>query len=141
MILRQDETIPPHGHYRVVSGFYVLDGEVAVRHYNRLEEVGDKVRIRKTIDATLGPCGYTTNSEFHDNIHWLQGLAPQSFLFRLNVKGTPTKTFGGTNRESQRVYIDPTGEPDESGAIVAAYVDESVAKQLKIRQMRPCVAL
>ena len=141
IIVRQDETIPPHGHYRVVSGFYVLEGEVAVRHYDRLEEIGDKVRIRKTIDTTLGPRGYTTNSEFHDNIHWLQGLAPQSFLFRLNVKGTPTETFGSPDRESQRVYVDPTGEPDQSGEIIAKYVDESAAKQLKIRPTRACVAL
>jgi hypothetical protein len=141
MVLRQGATIPPHGHYRVVSGFYVVEGEIAVRHYDRVEEIGDKVRVRKAFDATLGPRGYTTNSEFHQNIHWLQGLASTSFLFRLNVKGTPTKTFGSPNRQSDRVYVDPTGEPDETGSVVAKYVDESVARQLRIRQAYSCAEL
>ena len=112
-----------------------------MRHYDRLEEIGDEVRVRKTFDAALGPRGYTTNSEFHHNIHWLQGLAPTSFLFRLNVKGTATKTFGGPNRQSDRVYVDPTGDPDQAGTVIAKYVDEHVAQSVENSLTYSCAEL
>src|SRR5262245_40451792 len=49
LILRRGETVPPHGHCRVVSGFYLLDGRVAARHYDRVREVGDKLLVRKVL--------------------------------------------------------------------------------------------
>jgi hypothetical protein len=131
LILRAGEQIPPHGHYRVVSGFYVLDGEVAVRHYDRVREEGARLLVRQTLDAVLGPGGYTTNSEYHQNIHWLCGLGPRSYLFRVTVSGTPTKTFGGGRRRGERVYVDPTGAPGPGGLIAAPYVSEAEACRLR----------
>src|SRR5262249_24311091 len=74
LVLLGREQIPPHGHYRVVSGFYVLDGEVAVRHYDRVREEGGQVLIRPALDTVLRPGDYTTNSEYEQNIHWLCGI-------------------------------------------------------------------
>jgi hypothetical protein len=130
LILRKGEPIPPHGHYRVVSGFYVLQGQVAIRHYDRVREEGDAVLVRKVLDTTLDPGGYTTNSEFCNNIHWLFGLAPVSYLFRVTVLGTPTETFGGPGRSGDRVYLDPSGAPDSNGLISAPYISAEDAKKL-----------
>jgi hypothetical protein len=130
MVLRQGEQIPPHGHYRIVSGFYVLTGEVAIRHFDRVQEVGQEVLLRKVLDTTLGPAGFTTNSENHHNIHWLLGLAPVSYLFRVTVSGTPTQTFGGPDRQGERVYVDPTGPTDAGGLIRAPYITEQQAKKI-----------
>ncbi|GEM_PF-5487236 len=132
LILRAGEQIPPHGHYRVVSGFYVLAGRVAIRHYDRVREENGKLLVRKVLDTELGPGGFTTNSETYHNIHWLQGLAEQSYLFRVTALDTPTAAFGGTARTDPRIYVDPSGEPDESGLIAAAYVNEATAKRLFI---------
>jgi hypothetical protein len=131
LILRRGEQVPPHGHYRVVSGFYVLTGEVAIRHYDRVREVGDSVMVRKALDTVMGPGGFTTNSEHHHNIHWLYGLAPVSYLFRLTVLGTPTETFGGPGRLDDRVYVDPTGSPDADGLITARYISHQQAQQVR----------
>jgi hypothetical protein len=133
LILRLGETIPPHGHHRVVSGFFVLDGRVAIRHYDRIKECGDTLLVRQSLDANLGPGGFTTNSEFHHNIHWLQGLDERSYLFRVTVTDTPTRTFSPGDASNSRVYIDPTGEPDALGQIRARYVSEQAAKELSIR--------
>ena len=133
LILRNGEQIPPHGHYRVVSGFYLLDGEVAVRHYDRVREVGDRVQVRKALDTVLRAGGYTTNSEYRHNIHWLYGLAPVSYLFRMTVLGTPTATFGGPGRLGERVYVDPTGAPDADGLITAAYVSAGEAEKVRFQ--------
>jgi hypothetical protein len=133
LILRNGEQIPPHGHHRVVSGFYVLDGEVAVRHFDRVSPVPSGVRVRKVLDTVIGPGGYTTNSERHHNIHWLAGRAPTSYLFRVTVAGVPGRSFGEQVGTSERVYIDPTEPPDEAGLIVAPFVDEAAAKNLKFQ--------
>src|SRR6516164_1584367 len=130
LILRKGEPIPPHGHYRVLSGFYVLQGEVAIRHYYRVREEGEAVLVRKVLDTTLGPGGYTTNSEFRNNIHWLFGLAPVSYLFRVTVLGTPTETFGGPGRFGDRVYLDPTGAQDSNGLITAPYINADAARKV-----------
>jgi hypothetical protein len=129
LILREGEQIPPHGHSRVVSGFYVLEGEVAVRHFDRVRDLGDKVLVRKVFDAVVQPGGYTTNSEHHNNIHWLAGMVPVSYLFRITVLGTPTLPFrsGG---QSDRLYVDPSGEADNDGLIAAPYITEEQAKNI-----------
>jgi len=130
LILREGEQIPPHGHYRVVSGFLVLSGEVAARNYDRVQERDGGVLVRKVFDSVLGPGGFTTNSEHYHNIHWLIGLAPVSYLFRVTVLGTKVATFGGPGRTDTRVYVDPTAAPDDSGLILAPYIDDRAAKQL-----------
>lgn len=140
MILRRNEQIPPHGHYRVVSGFCLLEGEVGIRHYDRVREVGEKLIVRKVLDAVLHPGGYTTNSEYFQNIHWVYGLADVSFLFRVTVLGTPARTFGGPGREGDRVYIDPTSEPGDDGLIVATYITELDAKRLPFPRPESAVA-
>lgn len=130
LILRRGQQIPPHGHYRIVSGFYVLEGEVAVRHYDRVREEGGNLLVRQALSTVLTAGGYTTNSEYHHNIHWLCGLSPRSYLFRVTVSGTPTDTFGGGRRTGERVYVDPTAAPDAEGLIAAPYVSGTVAAGL-----------
>jgi hypothetical protein len=132
LILRSGEQVPPHGHYHVVSGFYVLEGKVAIRHYDRIREQNGKLLVRKVLDTELDPGGYTTNSETYHNIHWVQGLADRTYLFRVTATGTPTTAFGGVDRADSRVYVDPTGEPDAFEIITASYISEEAAKQLYI---------
>ncbi|HEY3934602.1 MAG TPA: hypothetical protein VGL65_08280 [Gemmatimonadales bacterium] len=133
IIVRAGDQIPPHGHSQVVSGFYVLTGRVAVRHYDRVEERDDHVLLRKSIDTEMGPGGYTTNSEYHQNIHWLLGIAPVSYLFRFTVTDVPVKRFSVSEHDHSRAYVDPTGAPDPSGLIRAPYVSEQAARAIPFR--------
>jgi hypothetical protein len=132
LILREGEQVPPHGHHRVVSGFYLLEGCVACRHYDRVREAEGRLVVRQTFDAILESGGHTTNSEYHHNIHWLRGLAPASYLFRVTVANTPTVAFGGEKSTHERVYVDPTGPADAEGLIWASYVTEEAAKRLEM---------
>lgn len=132
LILRQGEQVPPHGHNRVVSGFYLLAGQVACRHYDRVREFDGGLLVRPALDVVHEPGGYTTNSEFYHNIHWLLGIASASYLFRVTVTGTPTPLFGTTKTTSERVYVDPTGPADEEGLVQARYVSETAAKRLEM---------
>jgi len=130
LIVRAGEQIPPHGHSQVVSGFYVLEGEVAIRHYDRVQEFPSYVLLRRVIDTVLGPGGYTTNSEYHHNIHWLLGLAPVSYLFRFTVTDVPVRRFGSSERNGSRIYVDPTVPPEASGLIPAPYISGQEAKEV-----------
>lgn len=132
LILRRDERIPPHGHHRVVSGFFVLEGMVAIRHYDRIGDATGGLLVRKVLDTEMGPAGFTTNSENFQNIHWLQGLAEKSYLFRVTVVDTPSPTPHRKDTTDSRLYIDPTGEPDSTGLITAPFVSEADAKRLVI---------
>lgn len=131
LIVRGGEQIPPHGHSRVVSGFYVMEGKVAIRHYDRVQEFPEHVLLRKVIDTELGAGGFTTNSEYHHNIHWLLGLAPVSYLFRFTVTGVPVRPFSSSDREGSRVYVDPTVTPEESGLIRAPFIGDGDAKKVE----------
>jgi hypothetical protein len=131
LAIRADGQVPPHGHSQVVSGFFVMEGEVGIRHYDRVEEFSNYVLLRKVIDTTMGPGGYTTNSEYHHNIHWLIGVAPISYLFRFTVTGVPVRPFSSSAHSHTRDYVDPTVAPAASGLIPAPYVTEAEAKQVK----------
>src|SRR5207247_725562 len=114
-----------------VSGFYVLGGRVAIRHFDRVQEQGPLVWVRKVLDAELDPGEFATNSEFYHNIHWLYGLAPVSFLFRVTVTGTPTPTFGSAgDAANERIYLDPSGPPNAEGLIAAPYIDHAAATKV-----------
>lgn len=130
LIVRAGEQIPPHGHSQVVSGFYVLQGQIAIRHYDRIRELPEHVVLRKVVDTVLGPGGYTTNSEYHHNIHWLLGVAPVSYLFRFTVTDVPVQRFSSGQHRGSRIYVDPTAPPDDSGLIRAPYITEKEAKRV-----------
>jgi hypothetical protein len=109
----------------------VLQGKVSVRHYDRIREEGDKLIVKKVIDETLDPGGYSTDSEYFQNIHWFIGRAPLSYLFRVTVTDTPVVPFGGPERNNVRDYVDPTAEPEENGFIIARYVTEQEVKAIE----------
>ena len=131
LVLRAGEQVPPHAHYGVVSGFYVLEGSVAIRHYDRVNEYDGGIVVRSALKRVLDCGEFTTNSEFYQNIHWLLGVAPISFLFRITATDVPTQTFGGPNRTGSRIYVDPSGTADEHGLIRAPYVSAAAARSLE----------
>lgn len=151
LVLRRGEQIPPHGHRRIVSGFYVLEGAVACRHYDCVGEERDHLLVRQTFDRLQQPGDFSTNSERRDNIHWLEGVAPVSYLFRVTVHDTPRPkrnraplgaaglapdrqpaSIAAAAAQSDRIYVDPTGPADSSGLIRAPRISEAIARGLRL---------
>lgn len=130
LILRAGVQVPPHGHCRVVSGFYLLTGQVAIRHYDCLERFEGGASLRLALDKTLGPGGFTTNSEQYHNVHWLAGLAPVSYLFRFTAVGIPGPSVFDSQFSNSRLYLDPSVPPDSSGIIRAPYINAEEAHRL-----------
>lgn len=155
LVLRRGEQIPPHGHRRIVSGFYVLEGAVACRHYDCVGEERDHLLVRQTFDRLQRPGDFSTNSERRDNIHWLEGVAPVSYLFRVTVHDTPRPqrnraplgaaglapdrqpaSIAAAAAQSDRIYVDPTGPADSNGLIRAPRVSEAIARGLRLVSVR-----
>jgi len=130
MLLNQGEQVPPHAHTSVVSGFYILEGTVGLRHYNRLNELNRAFTLTKTIDREANSGDFATNSEFHDDVHWLYGIAERSFLYRVHAIHTPNQRLQQPAPLTERIYVDPTGEVNSKGEIIAPFINESDAHAL-----------
>ena len=65
----------PHGHNNMATAFIILKGDFHGRHYDRLEDEQDHVIIRSTIDKQFGPGGFSTISDFKDNVHWFKATS------------------------------------------------------------------
>lgn len=104
--LEGGKTIPPHAHHGVVSVFLVLEGELLLRQYQALEYRPSSVRLTLTRDTCVGEGGFAINSEVEHNLHWFEGLAPETILFRINVSGIPSLLPNLDHRDG-RLFVDP----------------------------------
>ena len=103
--LKQGRSVVPHGHNNMATAFIILKGDFHGRHYDRLEDEQDHVIIRSTIDKQFGPGGFSTISDFKDNVHWFKATSDQGFIFNIH-----TVNVSSGDKRTGRVYLDPDGE-------------------------------
>jgi hypothetical protein len=104
--LKKDRSVVPHGHNNMATAFLILKGEFAGKHYDRLEDDGDYMIIRPTIDRAFKPGEHSTVSDYRDNVHWFKATSDTAFIFNIHVMDVNPSTKLRTGR----VYIDPDGE-------------------------------
>lgn len=107
MILSDGEQIPPHAHQGVISGFIILEGRAAIRHFHVEEYLPNSVMARLSVDRILENGEYTVNSENKDNIHWLKSVGKETILFRFNITKLPSNLPSYENLQG-RLYVDPS---------------------------------
>lgn len=113
--MRQGRSVVPHGHDNMCTGFIVLHGEFAGKHYDRVEDHEDHYLIRPTIDRRFRPGECSTISDHKDNVHWFKAETDTGFIFNIHVNG-----YNPENpRVANRVYVDPEGEKVAGGLIHA----------------------
>ena len=113
--MKRGRSVVPHGHDNMCTGFIVLGGNFAGRHYDRVEVKSDHYLIRPTIDRVFKPGDCSTVSDTKDNVHWFTADAEAGFIFNLHVMNyNPDHP-----RPTGRVYVDPDGEKVAGGLIVA----------------------
>ena len=111
--LTKDRSVVPHGHNNMATAFLILKGTFRGRHYDRLEDDGQFMIIRPTIDRAFGTAEHSTVSDYKDNVHWFTATSDQAFIFNIHVMNLEE------GRETGRVYIDPNGEKLGDGRIRA----------------------
>lgn len=103
--LKKGRSVVPHGHNNMATAFIILKGDFHGRHYDRLEDEKDHVIIRSTIDEQFGPGGYSTVSDFKDNVHWFKAVSEPGLIFNIHALNV-----GSGKKRTGRVYLDPAGE-------------------------------
>lgn len=79
--MRKDRAIIPHGHRNMVSCHYVLQGELRLRHYEKVEEDGTHMVIEPTVDQLARVGSHSSISDEKNNIHWLRATTDTAFTY------------------------------------------------------------
>lgn len=123
--LGKGRSVVPHGHNNMATAFLILKGSFQGRHYDRLEDDGDHIIIRPTIDRAFTAGEHSTVSDHKDNVHWFTAASDEAFIFNIHVLGIdPAKTSTG------RIYLDPAGEKLSEGRIRARRVSSAEVYKL-----------
>jgi hypothetical protein len=95
--VKKGKSIPPHGHSSMVSAFLCISGEFDVRLYDRLDDLGDELIVRQSVDQKdAGPGSWSSISDYRDNVHWLTAKSDDCFLFTCKlIRLEPDRAFHG----------------------------------------------
>jgi hypothetical protein len=123
--LKKDRSVVPHGHNNMATAFLILRGDFRGRHYDRLEDDGEHIIIRPTIDRGFTTGEHSTVSDYKDNVHWFTSTSEQAFIFNIHIMNVdPDKKNTG------RVYLDPNGEKLSDNRIRARRVSSGEVYKL-----------
>ena len=119
--MKKGRSVVPHGHDNMSTGFLILSGTFAGKHYDRIEDHEDHYLIKPTIDRTFRPAECSTISDHKDNVHWFKAESEPAFIFNAHVMG-----YNKENpKTAARVYVDPVGEKTAGGLIVAKKISSA----------------
>lgn len=116
--LKKGASVVPHGHNNMATAFLILKGELQGRHYDRISDEKEHLIIKPTIDRSFEAGGYSTVSDYKDNVHWFTAKSERAFIFNFHVLGLNP----GGGKTTGRVYVDPKGEKIQDGLIRARLV-------------------
>lgn len=125
--LKKGRSVVPHGHNNMATAFLILKGNFHGRHYDRLEDEPQHMIIKPTIDRKFGVGGFSTVSDFKDNVHWFEAVDEPAFIFNIHVLGVKS---GKSDQRTGRVYVDPKGEKISGGRLRARKIDHKQAHKL-----------
>jgi hypothetical protein len=103
------------------TGFIILRGTFAGKHYDRVEDHPKHYLIKPTIDRAFKAGEFSTVSDHKDNVHWFKATSETAFIFNVHVIGYDPKIKGS----SGRLYLDPEGEKVKGGLILAKKMTSS----------------
>lgn len=81
--MKKDRAIIPHGHSHMASAHLVLNGEMHLRHYQKVGDDGSSLIIQPTIDRIAQMGDSSSISDEKDNVHWF--IANTETAFTLDV--------------------------------------------------------
>lgn len=100
--LRQGRAIIPHGHRNMVSCHLVLQGEFALKQYDRVEDQPEHLVIRPTVDRKIGPGHASSISDDRNNVHWFHTLTPWAFTFDVIIVNLRDRKYAIENLDPDR---------------------------------------
>jgi hypothetical protein len=79
--MKKDRAIIPHGHSNMASAHLILNGEMHLRHYEKIEQDGENLIIKPSIDRIVKVGESSSISDEKDNVHWFIANTETAFTF------------------------------------------------------------
>jgi hypothetical protein len=79
--MKKDRAIIPHGHSNMTSAHLILNGEMHLRHYEKIRQEEKNLIIKPTIDKIAKIGDSSSISDEKDNVHWLVANTETAFTF------------------------------------------------------------
>ena len=79
--MKKNRAIIPHGHSNMVSAHLILNGEMHLRHYEKIRQEEENLIIKPTIDeiAKIGDSSSISDEKY--NVHWFIANTETAFTF------------------------------------------------------------
>lgn len=116
--IEKGRSIPPHGHSNMVSAFLVIGGEFQVRQFDKLQDNGPNLIVKKTTDERQDAGAWSSISDVKNNVHWLTAKSDDCYLFttkliklhddrpshgRINIDVLAAKELGGGQLRAPKI--------------------------------------
>ncbi|HMQ69927.1 MAG TPA: hypothetical protein PKC58_13170 [Ignavibacteria bacterium] len=79
--MKKDRAIIPHGHSNMASAHLILNGEMHLRHYEKIRQEDNTLIIQPSIDKIIGIGESSSISDEKDNVHWFIANTDTAFTF------------------------------------------------------------
>ncbi|MEZ4777936.1 MAG: hypothetical protein R2786_00950 [Flavobacteriaceae bacterium] len=79
--MKKDRAIIPHGHSNMASAHLILQGEMHLRHYEKIRQEPQNLIIKPTIDKVALVGESSSISDEKDNVHWFIATTETAFTF------------------------------------------------------------
>ncbi len=122
-VYRKGACTPPHAHNHLVSAHLVLQGNIRVRTFDRVQDLEDSLLLDPRTDRVVGPGQTVSMSDGRDNVHWFEGVSELSVSFDVPVADIdPEKNYRHPAEGMNQLFVDPTGPKRGDGYVDAPLI-------------------
>jgi len=91
--MKKDRAIIPHGHSNMASAHLILNGEMHLRHYEKIQQDGQNLIIKPSIDRIAKVGESSSISDEKDNVHWFIANTETAFTFDVIILDLNDKNY------------------------------------------------
>lgn len=91
--MKRNRAIIPHGHSNMASAHLILNGEMHLRHYEKIQRDGQNLIIKPSIDRIAKVGESSSISDEKDNVHWFVANTETAFTFDVIMLDLNNKSY------------------------------------------------
>jgi hypothetical protein len=107
--MKKGRAIIPHGHSNMASAHLILQGEMHLRHYEKLHQDAENLFIRPSIDKIARVGESSSISDDKDNVHWFIANTDAAFTLDIIVADLNEKSYDIHNLDMHQKHELPDG--------------------------------
>lgn len=91
--MKKERAIIPHGHSNMASAHLILNGEMHLRHYEKIQQEGKNMIVKPSIDRIAKVGDSSSISDEKDNVHWFIANTETAFTFDVIMLDLNNKSY------------------------------------------------